>query len=260
MSKDAKVVTAAIKATVELQIAGRPLRLEVPVPAGPARLSELLPFLRELTDAFVAFAVENAQDQGATLSCRKGCGACCRQLVPIAEIEARRLREVVARLPDARRATLEARFAAARLRLQQAGLLDKLAMPNQVRDEEVDALGLAYFHLGIPCPFLEDESCSIYSERPLACREYLVLSPAAHCAQPTVDNIEPVQLVARVARTVRVLDSERSATANRWLALILALDWAAAHGDFSLPEAGPDLVRAVFARLLDPTSPKGAAG
>jgi len=65
--------------------------------------------------------------------------------------------------------------------------------------------------------------------------------------------------VARVARTVRVLDSERSATANRWLALILALDWAAVHGDFSLPEAGPDLVRAVFARLLNQTSPESTA-
>lgn len=260
MSEDSEVVTATVKAAVELQIAGRPLRLEVPVPAGPVRLSELLPFLRELTDAFVAFAVENAQDQGATLSCRKGCGACCRQLVPIAEIEARRLREVVARLPDARRVTIAARFAAARQRLQQAGLLDKLATPNQVRDEEVDALGLAYFHLSIPCPFLEDESCSIYSERPLACREYLVLSPPAHCAQPTVDNIEPVKLVARVARTVRMLDSERSVTANRWLALILALDWAAEHGDFSLPEAGPDLVRTVFARLLGQVSPESATG
>ncbi len=41
-----------------------------------------------------------------------------------------------------------------------------------------------YFHLGIACPFLEDESCSIHADRPISCREYLVTSPAVNCADP----------------------------------------------------------------------------
>ena len=40
-------------------------------------------------------------------------------------------------------------------------------------------LGREYFQLGIPCPFLEEESCSIYHDRPITCREYLVTSPPA---------------------------------------------------------------------------------
>jgi Fe-S-cluster containining protein len=36
----------------------------------------------------------------------------------------------------------------------------------------------------MPCPFLEDESCSIHPDRPLVCREYLVTSPAELCAGP----------------------------------------------------------------------------
>lgn len=32
-------------------------------------------------------------------------------------------------------------------------------------------------------PFLEDDACSIHPHRPSVCREYLVTSPAEHCAE-----------------------------------------------------------------------------
>ncbi len=39
-----------------------------------------------------------------------------------------------------------------------------------------------YFQQAIPCPFLaEDKSCSIYEQRPGACRRYLVVSPPTMC-------------------------------------------------------------------------------
>ena len=53
-----------LNAAAELTIAGRKIRLEMPVPAGPTQLSRLLPFLRYLTDRFVDFSVENARTEG----------------------------------------------------------------------------------------------------------------------------------------------------------------------------------------------------
>lgn len=57
---------------------------------------------------------------------------------------------------------------------------------EQLAAAEAEALGMAderaYFALGIPCPFLVDDSCGIHPARPLACREYVVASDPTHCA------------------------------------------------------------------------------
>src|SRR6266576_2839276 len=65
------------------------LKMSVTVPAGPTRLDDLVPLLQILSDNVVAVAEHEAAQQGVCISCRKGCGACCRQLVPISPVEAR---------------------------------------------------------------------------------------------------------------------------------------------------------------------------
>src|SRR5207249_10576704 len=165
-------------------VSGRRVRVDLSVPKGATRPIRLMPIFRALTDVFVEAAVENAQAEGHSISCRKGCGACCRQLVPISEVEVEALRETVRALSAERRAEVVARFEDAVRRLAHAGLLDRLRAPRMVRPDEMNRLGIAYFEQGIACPFLEDESCSIHAERPLACREYLVVSPPARCAHP----------------------------------------------------------------------------
>lgn len=249
MTTDSEKSAGLVNATAELTIAGRKLRLEMPVPAGRARLIELLPFFRYLTDSFVDLAVENAQAAGATVSCRKGCGACCRQLVPIAGIEAQRLRELVEAMPEPRKSVILARFERARRRLREAGLLEKLLEPNRIKEDVIVALGLDYFREKIACPFLEDESCSIYAERPLACREYLVVSPAEHCANPSAESVRCVKPVVHTARAVRGLNAAWSGHAARWLPLILALDWAESHCDDTPERLGTEWVKDAFTRI-----------
>ena len=108
-------------------------------------------------------------------------------------------------------------------------------------------IGLAYFRLGVPCPFLEDESCSIHPERPLACREYLVTSPASNCASPSADNIEMVPLAGKPSAAVMAVD--RSSTPGGWVPLVLALDWAGDHPAAAQSRPAQDVVKDVFTRL-----------
>jgi Fe-S-cluster containining protein len=155
--------------------------------------------------------------------------------VPIAETEARRVRDLVEALPEPRRSTVQARFAAARRRLEEAGLLEMLRHPESWDETTPNSFGLDYFHLGIACPFLEEESCSIHPERPIACREYLVTSPAENCSRPTPEIIRRVPMPARFWRSVARFDPvPPSARTIRWVPLILALEWADAH-----PDEGP---------------------
>jgi hypothetical protein len=71
---DSGQFTATLRLTVgELKIAH-----PITVPSAAVPATEVLPALQGLVNAVVA-----AAEAGKAISCRKGCGACCRQLVPI---------------------------------------------------------------------------------------------------------------------------------------------------------------------------------
>jgi len=102
---------------VEIKLGDRNLAAKFSVPAGPTRLMDLLPIVQRVADAIVDSAVADVEQQGKSISCKKGCGTCCRQLVPISEVEARRIRDLVYNFPEPRRSQVLARFAEARSRL-----------------------------------------------------------------------------------------------------------------------------------------------
>ena len=251
MPRGPKPGPGTITANAVLNIGGLKVKAAMTVPTRPVPLSDLLPILRTLAGTVVDQAVAEVTKDGLTVSCRKGCGACCRQLVPISEIEARQLRDHVAALPEPRRAEVRGRFAEAKRRLDESGLLAKLAHPEQFSDVELkaDDLGLEYFGLGIPCPFLEDESCSIHAVRPIACREYLVTSPAEHCASPTAETVKVVPLAGRVSTAVSMIGVTAPRRFLRWVPLILAPEWADSHPDDLPRRPGPEWLRELFQRL-----------
>jgi Fe-S-cluster containining protein len=220
------------------------------VPVGEVPMGSLLPALRTTADAFVAYGAELSAMEGRPVSCAKGCGACCRQLVPLAHAEAHRIAALLEELPEPRRAEVKERFAAALRGVEAAGLLP--ALDGRVRWEPGGAtgVGLEYFRLGIACPFLEDESCSIYEERPIACREYLVTSDPVHCSAPTAESVEPVPLPTRVwAAAAREEKGVADADPAPYVPLVLAPRWAAAHPCAEALRPGPELLRSVFARF-----------
>jgi Fe-S-cluster containining protein len=226
------------------------VEIELTLPAAPMRLESLLPVFQQMADGLVGLAVERAGTQGRVVSCKKGCGACCRPIIPLSEVEARHIGRLVEELPEPRRTEVRARFERARERLAEAGLLSKLENPQSFLESEIDSFGLVYFHLGIPCPFLEEESCSIYADRPIVCREYLVTSPAANCADPKPGTIDKVELPARVWTALARADSAGPpARFIPWVPLVLAPDWASAHPDASEPRPGEEVFRGVFGKL-----------
>jgi Fe-S-cluster containining protein len=246
-------------ASIQLKLDGEPLWLEISVPRGPTSVRNLLPVFEGLTNAVVDVAVRRAEGAGKTISCRAGCGACCRQLVPISGAEAHHLAQLVAALPELRQSQGRARFAKAGETLAKAGLLEQLHNPGPASGKELRPVGLAYFALGIPCPFLEDESCSIHLDRPLACREYLVTSPAEHCSRPTPKTVHCVPMPVKVSNAVRGLDKPGSNVAAGWLPLTLALEWAAAHPEVAPTRAGPALLHELFAKLTNGDVPETAS-
>ena len=236
-------------ATVELSVAGERFETRLTVPAGPASPRQLLPVLRPLSEALLGVAVARAQAAGERVSCAKGCGACCRQLVPISQAEARAIALLVEELPEPRRSEIRSRFAQARRRIEEAGLLQRIVDPESFPDETLQKLGLTYFHLGIACPFLEDESCSIYEDRPISCREYLVTSPARECARPSEKTIRTVEPESKVWIALARLDEDPARRFIPWVPLSMAPEWAHAHPEAVPARTGPELLGVFFRKL-----------
>ena len=70
--------------------------------------------------------------KGREISCKKGCGACCSQPVPVAEIEAYQIAELVENLPEPRRTEVKERFDKAFAHFAEIGWFEKLSeAPNK---------------------------------------------------------------------------------------------------------------------------------
>ncbi|WP_169975736.1 YkgJ family cysteine cluster protein [Tautonia rosea] len=248
----------SVSAKLQLKLPGGTLDLEVRLPTRLVELEELLPLARALEDRVVELAVHQVEATGRRVSCKAGCGACCRQLVPVSEVEARRVAAMVEGMPEPRRSAVRGRFEEARRRLDEGGLLEPLRSEDRrTMDREARGrLGRAYFALGVPCPFLEDESCSIHPERPLTCREYLVTSPAEHCAKPTPGAVEGVDLPGSVWMSfARLCDPSPEAETIHWVPLVLALEWVASHPEGPPLRPAPELFRDLIARFAGQHAP-----
>jgi Fe-S-cluster containining protein len=236
--------------TVELALPGGIVRVGMDVPTREVPMGALLPALRTTADAFVDYAARMSEAAGKPVSCAKGCGACCRQLVPLARSEARRIADLLEEMPEPRRSEVKGRFEAAVRKVEEEGLLPALEERAGLAAGDAVELGLDYFRLGLACPFLEDESCSIYADRPIACREYLVSSPPARCADPTPEGIESVPLPTRVwAAVAREEEGVAGAEPAPSVPLVLAPRWAAANRGEEPLHPAPELLRSVYARF-----------
>ena len=227
---------------VKLTVGGHEIEGAVPVPEGKVSARAVLPVLRQLTDTVVALAIRSEAEAGRQVSCRAGCGACCRQMVPVSPAEAFGIRMTTEGMKAMRRKKTLQRFAVTLTRLDKAGLLESLRERHILGEAELAALDRAYFGAGVACPVLEDESCGIYADRPLACREYLVTSPAKFCKQPRADRVVQVPMPAKVSAGLT------RAEQGAWVPLVLALEFADHAKEIVNLEAG-ELVRKVLGEM-----------
>lgn len=234
-----------------LSVEGERVPLEIDVPAGPVRPTALLPSLQALSGAIIGAAARREEAEGRSISCGPGCGACCRQLVPLAPAEARAIGALIESLPEGRREAILARFDAARQRLAESGLLERLESPQDLDETARREVAVEYYGLHLDCPFLDEESCTIHPDRPIACREFLVTSPPESCAKPDLESMRRVHLAARVwGALARVEAAGTSATRATWVPLPLAPSWTAANPDRSEPVPGPRLFEEIVRELL----------
>ena len=196
------------------------------VPAGQCNLTQILPGIQALDDSFIAGVTAQTSAAGLHVSCKAGCGACCRQMVPLSIFEAEALTDWIHSLPEERQQELAQRFHQALLKLAAGGLIERMVTEDWLAEtDSARQLALDYFYQGVPCPFLEDESCSIHSIRPLICREYLVSSSPEHCADPATLKVDPIQMPLNFSRILNAIGAKVEDDSRGWIPLVFLFAW-----------------------------------
>jgi Fe-S-cluster containining protein len=232
------------------------------VPDGRCNLTELLPTLQSLDDSLLNAVSDQLNQAGLAISCKAGCGACCRQMVPLSVFEAEALAAWIATLGPDIRNFLARRFHQGLLKLASAGLIDRLVQEDWLADtESARQVALDYFHLGVPCPFLQDESCSIHPFRPLVCREYLVTSDRRHCAHPAELQVNPVHVPLRFSRILNRMGAELEPNTHGWIPLIFLFAWieSGARPGSAYAGTGPEVLYQFVRRMESAREPEPSA-
>jgi Fe-S-cluster containining protein len=213
---------------LEIETPDGTLRTALAVPPRPMRLPELAFGFLQVASKLTDVAVAGVERAGKTISCKKGCGACCRQVVPLSPPEAWLVADLVAGMPEPRRSEVRAAFAAASEVLRTSGVGAAVTARHE-NAEQMIAAALSYFKLELPCPFLRDDACSIHPYRPSICREYMVTSPAENCATLGRGPIERVPVSARLSEALVSLSAKLLGKEPEVVPMTLALDWAEAN-------------------------------
>lgn len=238
-------------AQLSLELFGQRMTADMTLPGGPQTHTSMLPAYRALADATINATVAAMAEHVEPVSCHRGCAACCRKLVPISTAEARALHARIAAMPEPQGAAVRARFDALRERLRAAGLLERLEEIERMTDEEILKAGADYFHHYFDCPFLEAEECTIYQERPMACREYMVTSPAEQCFPASkLFDVNVVLLPANMARALARASRPAGYPGAGRVPLAIAPAWVEAHPEDAPPREAVELLKEVIALWL----------
>lgn len=216
---------------VQLMTPDGPLRGQVQIDTGPMRLQDLVGTAQELTSVMGDRAIRRSEKLGFKLSCAAGCGACCRQMVPVSVPEAYALADLLDGLDPIARAGVLGRFEKIEAHLVKLNMVDQL-MDSTLASDPAKALNRTYFALQMPCPFLVDESCSIHAERPVACRDYNVTSPAAWCRDPWTFSVDVIPMPLPLSVALARVTAEVTGGEPILVPLTLVPRWVAAHPEW----------------------------
>jgi Fe-S-cluster containining protein len=248
---------------LKLNVGGEHYELNLTIPATPVKPQRMLPVFQKLTNEIVARGIERATEGGKTISCKAACGACCRQPLLISEAEVFNLADLIESMPPARRRVIKQRFREGREYFEKLEWFNRFdGMCERAKDGHSDELAREFVSLlseyiaqRVACPFLEAESCSIYEDRPLVCREYLVTSPSENCASPRPDNTEKLPISGQSSKAFAMLAKTGNSKNPSSLLLIRLLEFAETHTEKFEERTGPAWTEDFFRLLTNRKEP-----
>ena len=213
---------------LKLDIFGKLLHIRIGAGNEPAKLSDLVPLAWLVSTKIILATKQHIINNGDTIACRANCSQCCRYLVPLTIPEAVRLTEEVTTMPQWKR-----RFVNERSLLTARGILEltpkyTLEKFTNTRPESgcnLEDVSDWYSSINLPCPFLLNDLCMIYEQRPIACREHLVIGSASNCKSNSTNQTQLVQMPISILNALAHLTSELEETTIEAIILPFVFAW-----------------------------------
>lgn len=210
-----------------LDIAGKTVDFRIYVTAEQATLADIVPLAREFSTKLTTLFLENLREDGETIPCRKGCSACCNYLVPLSVPEIFRLREELLAMPS------DYSVRILRSCLDTAGKIlgEKprgfyLKNSSKSSQPHMGVVSEWYGGLKLACPFLSEDVCILYEQRPLACREHIATGTNLFCQPDHKDESTVAPMPISVVEAVGCLTAELENLDIEAIMLPLAFAWA----------------------------------
>jgi Fe-S-cluster containining protein len=213
---------------LELDILGESLNFCINVGKGRVKLADIVPLARTFCDKITEIAVRQALSDQCHIPCGKGRSACCRHLVPLSVPEALRLKEEIDAAPAYRRELmLRACLRESRIILNHRPpktLISQTTESSPAETVDLNLLSSWYRSFKSTCPFLNNNACGIYKQRPLACREHFITGSASAC-KSLRDDAEVLDIPVRLPNVLGQLASELEGTDVEAVILPLTPVW-----------------------------------
>lgn len=176
----------------------------------PTTLIDIAHVAKSLSVRINSIVRTKVVESGFTIPCAAGCDACCYFLILLSPPEAIRIvEEVIMKMPIERREHIMQHCD--ELKERTFRLLPKHLYPknaNNVSNSEIRSISTWYTTLQQPCFFLRDNSCSIYEQRPIVCRDWLVTGSTAQCQFGQAAASVPVEMPLNVGDILRRIVGE----------------------------------------------------
>jgi len=213
----------------QIDLSCRVLNFTISYADRPLKLSDLVPMARALCTKVVNAAAEISTDRGRRITCSKGCTYGWRYLAPLSPAEAFRIRDEILVMPvNRRRHYLRSMMIRARYILNHRQRLQEPEEASGLTSQQNSLRNISewYSSLKLECPFLSDQQCSIHPLRPLACREYLVSSPASLCHFTSPAMPQVIQLPISVAEVLMMTSCRLEGREQEAVMLPFTILWA----------------------------------
>jgi Fe-S-cluster containining protein len=215
--------------SLDLDIVGESTQFRIRVEDKQAKLADIVPMARLLSTRIIQSVQNILAGNGIAVPCGKGCAVCCHYLTLLSVPEAFRMMEEIMLMPqeqfnDVKQYCLKIAEQYEK-QLLKYGAFNVSLNTNIVNEPQLMEIAEWYFKKKLPCPFLHNNLCTIYGQRPVACREYLVSGSVLRCQANDDETARKVRVPILIANALTFLSSELEHREQERVAVPYIFDW-----------------------------------
>lgn len=202
-SKDINIINLKIRVNCETVTA------KIAVKDCPATLADVVPTARMLSAKINQAIDRHAINSGISIPCQQGCANCCHLLIILSVPEALRLAEELILMPLSEYEKLRRYWDSISNFIREQLPMNSLPRNlNYIDYPNLRAISNWYTKQRKPCVFLQDNICAIYEQRPLVCRDFIIMGSSSQCQLGKVSVKTAVKTSPSMSYVLRQLASE----------------------------------------------------